>query len=63
MNNPPLDSNERSRNELLREFFINALSLAFLNEAVLRPAPVPVRVEAEDRGKRRFARIPEYYRG
>ncbi len=63
MNIPPLNSDERTRSELLREFFINALSLAFLNEEVLTPAPVPVRVQVDDPPRDGRNRVPEYYRG
>ena len=43
------------KRELLREFFLNAMALALLKEAVL----VPVRVEAG----RRSRDVPDYFRG
>jgi hypothetical protein len=57
MKTPPQKIEKRAKRELLRELFVNAISLALIKEAAL----VPVRVEA--RGERRRLEIPDYYRG
>ena len=55
------ETEERRRSELLRDFFVTSLTLAFLKDLILSPAPAPVPVRVESDPVRE--RIPEYYRG